>query len=243
MRTSAFRLFFIVLTVVSARAHAGRLPGALTSGDVKAITQRLAFPLATKVLRSAEALPTWPGFKIGLEGAASFPGGVANLGDGTGVKESATFLPRFYAAKGLFAGVEAAVALAPSESPTGNGCVGASGKITWLDERDGPWSSAFYGAYTYLDLFRGDFSGHTGEFGMVWSRDFVRLRPFLGVGALYAQGTVRSGLVLPGENQTSRRPAAHAFVGLEVEYPANLTLQLDFYNEHPAASLFLGQRF
>ncbi|MEZ4752306.1 MAG: hypothetical protein R3B54_17240 [Bdellovibrionota bacterium] len=230
----ALGLFFAVA------AGAASLPTGMSQSDVDKTVQVLGTGGATRLMRSAEPYPFYPGFKIGFEALFFSSSSLIGLGNGDGSVPPVLFIPRLYLAKGLIADVDLILSLLPGGIVPSLSTVGAALKWTFLSERENiPGSIAAYFSYTSLrGLDR--YVGTDLEFGLLASRDLVRVRPFLGLGVLLASGTVQN--TVSGQLE-GKHSAFHLFGGIEWELPANITLQLDLMNLNVQGSLLVGKRF
>lgn len=232
----------LVLVLHGGIASAASLPTGLSPEDIASLVRIVGFPSATRLMRSAEALPGWPGWKLGIEVAMSGAKDVADFGDRNGSVPQLLVLPRFYLSKGLSSNVELTLSTFPNNNPPGISTAGGALKWTYYREREGIASAAAYFGYTRVWAFHQDYVGNDVEMGTVVSKDFVRLRPYLGAAVLLAQGAVRPALART-PTQGSLQAALHSFIGLEWELPVALGAQLDLMNLTPMASFFLGKQF
>jgi len=222
-------------------AQAARLPNGLDVEAVRRLALVVGAPMSVRTLRSAETLDVWPGIKAGVEMPLAMTNAANEVGNANGIPEAVSLLPRLFVAKGLPGQFEFSLSFAPNVSPTGNASYGATFKWQFVDEKERPFAAAAYGGFTRVDVFRGDWKSTNLEAGLLISKDYVRLRPFLGAGILSVFGEVEANLAV-GAN-TATAILLHTFVGAEIEYPANFTLQLDFYNTRPGFSVFTGLRW
>ena len=119
--------------------------------------------------------------------------------------------------------------------------IGCILKYTFYTERENWVSAAMYLAYTGVSAFKESYKGSDIEFGAYFSKDYVRLKPFLGAGLLFARGEVDPLYVL--SKNSGWQSTVHFFLGLEFELPINFTAQLDLMNLSPAGSILLAKRF
>jgi hypothetical protein len=222
-------------------AQAARLPNGLDEEAVRRIALVVGAPMSARTMRSAETLATWPGIKAGVEMPMALTNASNEVGNGNGIPEAVSLVPRIFLAKGLPWGIELGLSLAPAVSPTGNATFGGTVKVQFADERDGFVSAAAYGGFTRVDAFRGDWRSNNFEAGVIASKDYVRVRPFVGAGALAVFGEVEATLAVASPRASTL--LVHTFLGAEIEYPANFTLQVDFYNTRPGFSGFVGYRW
>jgi hypothetical protein len=222
-------------------AEAARLPNGLDVEAVRRLGLVVGAPMSARPLRSAETLDVWPGIKAGVEVPMALTNASNDVGNGNGVPEALSLVPRLFLAKGLPWGTEISLSFAPAVSPTGNASFGTTVKVQFADEREGWGSAAAFGGFTRVDAFRGDWRSTNVEVGVIASKDYVRLRPFVGAGTLLVFGEVAPGLALGAPAATAA--VLHTFLGTEIEYPANFTVQIDFYNTRPGFSAFVGYRW
>lgn len=223
-------------------AHSASLSGNLVSSEIDQLTQSIGFPSTTRLLRSSEAYPSWPGAKIGAEIVAAGSGSIGGFGDRTGSSPALTIVPRIFLAKGLFSDLEILLAFFPAGSPTGITTMGGILKWSFYHEDNSWFTAAAFMGYTQISAFAGDFEGDDVEFGVSFSKDFVRIRPYLGGGVLAAKGSVKPGLAATAA-RSSLQTTLHLFAGVELELPVNVTFQFDLMNLTPMATFFIGKRF
>ncbi|MCB0406293.1 MAG: hypothetical protein KDD51_16045 [Bdellovibrionales bacterium] len=231
---AALSLFFATTLL------AASLPTGMTQAEVDKTVEVLGTGGATRLLRSAEPYPFYPGIKVGFEALFFSSSSLIGMGNGDGSMPPVLFVPRLYLAKGLVADVDLILSFLPGGVVPSLSTVGAALKWTFLSERENiPGSIAAYFAYTSLrGLDR--YLGTDLEFGLLASRDLVRVRPFLGLGVLFASGTVQN--TVSGQLE-GRHSTFHLFGGIEWELPANITLQLDLMNLNFQGSVFVGKKF
>lgn len=234
----------LLLIAISSSSVAGaaRLPNGLDTEAVRRLALVVGAPMSARPMRSAEALGLWPGIKAGVEMPLALTNASNDVGNGNGIPEAVSLVPRLFLAKGLWGKTELALSLAPAVSPTGNASFGGTFKVQLVDEREKWFSAAAFAGYTRIDAFRGDWRSDNFEVGVLASKDYVRIRPFLGASLLAVFGEVDAALAAPGNN-TASTVLAHTFLGAEIEYPANFTLQVDFFNLRPGFSTFVGFRW
>lgn len=222
---------------------ASSIPGQLSTTDVEKAARMIGMGGATKLLRSAEPYPSWPGLKIGAE-VSFFPGNrLLELGDRSGSATAFQPIPRIFLAKGIAERVEFIGSFFFSGLNTLSS-VGGILKWTAIPESEEWISLAAFGGYSSVTAFRGEFSGWAAEFGAVISKDYVRFRPYIGAAWMFAGGQFDPTLVASGVSaQTGPLFGTHVFVGTEWELPINLTLQADLTNLDPSITLFIGKKF
>ena len=79
--------------------------------------------------------------------------------------------------------------------------------------------------------------------GVIFSRDYVRLKPFVSLSALVVKGEINQDRLRANVDNTSWRSTLHASIGTEIELPVNMTAQLDFFNLAVGGSVFVGKKF
>jgi len=242
MRLTVITLLALLLAFAAVRVLAANLPGGLVPAEIDAVTQSIGFSATSRLLRSAETYPSWPGAKLGMELAVAPSRGIGGLGNGTGSIPSAHLVPRFFIAKGLFTDIELVLSFFPMLGPTGFKSMG--GFLKWSYHRESTtWlASAAYFGYTSITAYNGDYEGSNAEFGTVFSKDLVRLKPFAGGGILFAQGTVARTLAATSA-RSSLQATLHLFLGAELEFPVNVTFQFDLMNLVPMATLSVAKKF
>lgn len=234
-------LFLLALSAPS--AFSANLAGQLTGDEIGQVVNQLGGPGSTRLLRSAEAYPKfWPGLKVGLQFDMLFAGALEKLGNGTGNVPGFIPQPRFYISKALFLGLEAIFTFFPSSVMSTLGSTGGILKFNFYTEEERDIAVAFFAGYTSIAGLNGTYSGSSFEGGVYASRDFVRLRPYLGMAAIYAKGEVPLSHAATAENSASAL-MLHSFGGCEFNLPIDVTVQLDLYNISPGAALFFGKKF
>lgn len=232
----------LLLAIVLCRFGAGAmLPGALSVPQINDITKTLGMGSATRLLRAADAYPSYPGFKIGAEVLLLSPGHLGQLGNQTGAVTNLLPVPRFVLAKGLFSDLELVFSFLPFSLGTVS-TVGGALKWTFAPESEQWLAMAAWVGFTSATAYDGEFRGQTLEVGMVISKDYVRIKPFLGAAVMGARGNVAPGLAL-GPNESQTLLGTHVFAGFEIEMPVQLTIQIEAVNTDPAASFFIGKHF
>lgn len=234
-RLLLFLLFPIALNAAS-------LPSGLVPTEIEGVVRILGFPAVTRLLRSAEAYKPWPGIKVGGEVTISSTQDLATLGDKNGSVPQFTLLPRLYLSKGLFSELELILSTFPIRDPVGVATIGGILKWTFYQEKETWLSAAAYFGYTRVYAFHSDYVGNDVEFGIYFSKDWVRLKPFLGAAMLFAEGSVRPVLAKTAAT-SALQSTLHTFLGAEWEFPLNLGFQVDLMNLTPMGSLFIGKKF
>ena len=235
------KLLFTIFLLTSLPLVAATLPKAMTRDEVGGVISKIGFGGATRLMRSTEAYESFPGIKVGMEFAFLPTDELNTYGDRSGSIPSVTPAPRFYLAKGLFADTELIFNLFfPSIVDTVS-TVGGILKWNFHKEEDSWFSSAAYFGYTRVNAFKGNFTGDDFELGIYASKDYVRVKPYLGSALLIAHGTVPAANA-PFAN-TAWEATTRIFLGLEVEMLANLTFQVELIRFSPAASLLIAAKF
>lgn len=236
-----YSLILWACALIGAPVSASNLPGSMSEADVDRVIEIIGVAGTGRLLRSAEAYESFPGLKFGFE-VLMVPGrNLATLGDGTGNISSVTPTPRIYLAKGLFLDLELILSVfPPSEVNTVSSFSGIL-KYTFFQEQATWLSGSFFLGVTKINAFSGNYTGTNVEVGMVLSRDYVRIKPFLGASALLVSGEV--GTTFTTGRSSGSIATLHAFAGTEIELPLNFTVQLDLFNLALGASLFVGKKF
>jgi hypothetical protein len=115
-------------------------------------------------------------------------------------------------------------------------------KWTFRTEQDTWASGALYAGFTHVNAYSDSYLGNDEEFGVEISKDYVRLKPYFGVGLLLAQGTFAPQLLVVPENAASYA-TIHTFLGAEIEMPANVTFQLDLMNLTMQGTILISKHF
>lgn len=225
-------------------AHGSQLPGNLSPSDVDRVTEIVGVHSAMRMMRSAETYPSFPGVKLGVEVFSLAERGLNNLGDGTGNLPGLNPVPRLYLAKGLFLETELVFSFFPVSDVNPVATLGVMVKHCFYQETETWLSLAFYGAVTDVEGFNSAYDGTGVEVGVVASRDYVRLKPYVGLGALAVRGEVNPSLLAAGNTDNDTWVTTlHAFIGAEIELPLNFTVQADLYNLSFGMSFFVGKKF
>lgn len=241
-RRRPFFPFAFCLVLLLASVSAKGLPGSLGDADVDRVVEVVGIGGATRLLRSAEAYESWPGMKFGFEVLMVPTRNLNSLGDGTGTLPGLLPTPRLYLAKGLFSELELILNFFPPSDVNRIATLGLLVKYTFFQEKDSWLSAAFYGAYTRIKGFEGKYKGTDIEVGMVVSKDLVRLKPYVSLGALLASGSVSPDIVSTPKTSSSFS-TLHIAIGTEVDYPIHFAGQIDFWNLSLGASFFVGKKF
>ena len=117
------------------------------------------------------------------------------------------------------------------------------GSLKWMavDERESDFAGAFFAAYTSLSGFEKSYIGKNIELGALASKDFVRVRPFVGTGILFASGEVPANLATRPAERAGSHYTVHSFLGCEIQLPITITIQIDLMNLTPIATLLIGK--
>lgn len=236
-----FRLYLFAL-LGALRVDAASLPGQLSPTEVDRVVEVVAVGATTRLLRSAEPYVLFPGLKVGLEIAIVPSRDLNDMGDRLGSLPTAMPVPRVFFSKGLFLNLELMFNFFPFSLVNSISTFGGALKWTFFQETKSWLNGAAYIAFTNISAFEKTFTGGTVELGALLSKDYVRLKPYLGFGLIFARGSVTSSLARTTDN-TGAYSTLHAFVGAEIEMPVNLGFQLDMFNLAPAGTLFVGKKF
>ena len=220
---------------------AARLPRNITEGQLSTLVKTLAFGNATKTMRSAEPYPALPGFKIALETTLVPSSNMNDMGDGSASLPLVIPSPRLHLTKGVGQDLEFSINLSTQQLLQTMASIGMMGKWSFIDEKDSFATAALFSSFTQLNGFNDSFSGKDFEVGVLASKDYVRLKPYIGAGIILATASVPKSICTVTQNKTVFSP--HLFVGAEIELPMNISLQLDFADSVPTGSFALGYRF
>lgn len=234
---------FLLLLFIQRIATSATLPRQLTPSDISKVVEYIGAATVTKLLRSAEPYPFFfPGIKIGIE-INMFPADeVYRLGNALGSGAGVLPMPRLHIAKSLFPDWEVIASFLPNSINSPVNTWGGILKYSFVTEEDSSYSAAVFGGMTWIRGFNAAYEGMDYEAGIVLSKDFVRLRPYLGATALLATGTVLPAFALTSDNAATRL-LIHSFLGAEILLPVSLSFQLDLFNLSPKASIFVGKTF
>lgn len=240
---NSLKIYFLVfsLSLASSKLYAARLPQGTNENELSQLVQTLAFGNVTKVMRSAEAYPTFPGFKIAIETTLIPSGNLNEMGDGSASLPKIIPSPRVILSKGIGLNTELSFNLSSQQLIETMASYGLLAKWSFMNEQDFFATSAAFTSFTNLSGFNDTFNGKEFEIGILASKDFVRLKPYLGLGLLLATASVPKTVCMITQQKTVFGP--HIFIGAEVELPMNITLQLDFTDWIPSSSFALGYRF
>ncbi len=229
------------LLVASFSARGANLPSGITGPEIDQLIERIGFPATTRLLRAAHSYPSWPGFRIGIDVTIA-PQPSFQIGDKNGSEPKVYVLPRLHVTKGLWEGAELILSVLPIYDQPGYAANGGILKWCFYQEKEGWLSVSVFSGYTNVSAFRGDYSGNNFEFGFYASKDYVRLKPYVGLSTILAQGGLKSGLAKTAVT-SSMRATLHAFIGMELEYPVTFAGEFGLTNLNPSFTLFLGKRF
>ncbi len=223
---------------------ASTLPGALGPSDVGRIVEIIGIPAVARPLRSAEAYATWPGLKLGFEVLAIGERGLNLLGNGTGTLPNLSPVPRLYLSKGLFYDSEITISFFPTSEVNPVATLGVIFKYCFYQEQADWLSIAGYLGFTDVEAFRSQYHGTDIEVGVILSKDYVRMKPYLGLAILVARGEVdRALLASRVTDNDAWQSTLHAFLGTEFELPLTFGAQVDLFNLSLGASFFVGKKF
>ncbi|MBY0369441.1 hypothetical protein K2X33_02070 [bacterium] len=233
-----FALFALLLCGIGSAAT---LPGALTVPQIEEVTRVLGMGAATRILRAADAYPSWPGTKIGVETVFLSTGNLRLLGNQTGSIDNLLIAPRIYLSKGLFQRLELTLSALPFALNTA-ATYGGALKWTFAPESEQWAAMAAWVGVTQVNAFQGEFEATTAEVGVVISKDYVRLKPFIGAALMASRGHVHPALAqsIP---EGAIGLGTHLFVGAEIELPVQVSFQVEAVNADPAVSFFVGKHF
>ncbi len=236
-------LFFLSASFLgSGSALGASLPTGLDRAEIEQIIERIGFQASTRLLRGAEAYPPWPGIRFGVDVSVSPQMDFSTLGDRNGSEPKLYVLPRFHFVKGLWGNVEIIFSSLPVTNQPGYSATGGILKWSFYKETAGWLSVSAFTGYTYVSAFRGDYTGNNFEFGLYASKDYVRLKPYLGASVLVAQGGVRPTLAKTAF-VSSLKGTLHIFLGMELEYPVTIAGEFGLFNLSPSFTLLIGKRF
>ncbi|NBX83296.1 hypothetical protein EBQ90_09435 [bacterium] len=245
------RFFFGFLVIYGPSLSAAKLSGQLKPAEIQTLVQKVGFGSASRLLRSAETYPLWAGMKIGLELPITPSGGLAEYGDGMGTIGGLLMGPRLYLCKGLSDGFEITFNFFKPEMLNTPGTLGAILKYNFLTEERAIATISAFAAYTTVNSFTSSqsdelnpviaYSGADFEVGVYGSKDYVKFKPYGGVGVLMAQGTVIPELAV--SQNSAWQGTIHLFVGSEFEWPMNFSAQVDFMNLAMMGSLGWAFKF
>ncbi len=223
------------------QALAANLPTGITGPEIDQLIEKIGFPSSTRLLRAADPYPAWPGVRIGVDVSIS-PQASFQIGDKNGSEPNVFVLPRIHFTKGLWKGAELIFSTLPITEQPGYAATGGILKWCLYQEKEGWLSVSAFTGYTNVSAFRGDYNGNNFEFGFYASKDYVRLKPYVGGSVMLAQGGIRPSLAKTPVT-SSMKSTLHAFIGIELEYPVTFAGQFSLFNLNPSFSLFVGKRF
>lgn len=230
---------------------ASKLAGGLKPAEVENIIQKVGFGSASRLMRSAETYPLWAGIKVGLELPVTPAAGMSDYGDGNGTIGSILVGPRIYLCKGLADGFEITFNFFQPQMLNTPASFGTILKYNFATE-DKNWASVstFFG-YTSVSAFSSSkgselkptiaYNGTDIELGVYASRNYIKMKPYAGLGVLLAQGQILPELTV--SESSAWQGTIHLFMGSEFEWPMNFTAQLDFMNLAVMGSLAFTFKF
>lgn len=228
--------------VLAPSLRAANLPGALAPAEIDRVVELVGTGATTRIIRSGEPYELWPGLKVGMEIAVVPSHDVNLMGDQLGSLPAAIPVPRLFLVKGLAFNLELAINFFPFSLVNSISTFGGSLKWSFLDEAATFMHGAAFFSFTNISAFDRTYSGSNIEIGGVISKDYVRLKPYLGAGILFAKGSVNPGLARTSDN-TGSHSTLHGFLGAEIELPVDVGFQLDLMNLSPSGSIFFGKKF
>jgi hypothetical protein len=224
--------------------QASSLAKKLSASDIRRVVEIIGLPAAARLMRSAETYPSWPGVKIGIEVLALGERGLNDIGDRSGTLPSVNPIPRLYLSKGLFWDTELTISFFPTSDVNPVATLGVMLKHCFYQEQTDWLSLSAFVGITDIEAFRSSYHGTDFEAGLLISKDYVRLKPYVGLGVLIARGEVDRTLLDTGVADNDAWAATlHAFIGTEIELPLTFGAQLDLFNLAVGASFFVGKKF
>lgn len=236
-----FSLFLLLVALRCSPLPAATISHSITPTEFDRMLEILGYGGVTRLMRSADAYPSFPGFKLGVEIALTPTRGINDMGDGTGTLPGMILAPRIYMAKGLFSNLEIIFSFFSNKFLDSLTSIGSILKYTFYSERTNFVSAALFMGYTSSSGFETTWKGSNIEFGAYFSKDYVRLKPFLGASLLFAHGEIPVAYAI--DKNSGWQSTVHFFLGLEFDFPLNITVQLDMMNLAPSGTLLLGRRF
>ena len=234
----------VLVLAITSQASASTLSGKLTPSDISRINEIVGIPSVARPLRSAESYESWPGLKIGFEVLFLGERGLNDLGDRSGTLPKVSPVPRLYLSKGLFYDLEMTISFFPTSEVNPVSTLGVIFKYCFYQEQSDWLSIAAFLGFTDVEAFRSAYHGTDVEAGILLSKDFVRLKPYLGLGVLAARGEVSRTTLATGVTENSAWVSTlHAFLGTEIELPLTFGAQVDLFNLSLGASFFVGKKF
>ncbi len=233
---------FLLILAWCESIRAASLPTGLGPTEIDHVVEVIGTGSTVRLLRSAEPLELFPGIKLGLEIAIVPTRDLNNMGNQDGSLPVAIPVPRFYFAKGLFFNLELILNLFPVNIANSLSTFGGSLKWTFFNENQNWLHGAAFLSFTNISGFERTYSGNNIEMGGVVSKDFVKLKPYMGGGLLFARGNVSSAVARTADT-SGAHSTLHLFVGAEVELPLSLGFQLDLMNLSPSGIIFFGVKF
>lgn len=234
-----------LLLLLAVPTYASNLSTGMNSAEVDQVVERLGQGAASKLLRSAESYRDFfPGIKISVEINTLYAKDLDGFGDSNGTVGGFIPVPRLNFAKSLILDLEWIFNYFPGATSSSISGWGSIIKWNFYKDKSMYLDGAVYIGFTKVDGANGDYAGSDYEGGFYVSRDYVKYRPYLGLGILMAKGAVSSGLVKPGANFESTQSTLHAFLGSELVLPLiTLAGQLDMFNLSPRISVSIGKKF
>jgi hypothetical protein len=224
-------------------SNATELPGQLSGDNIKYASEVMGFGTNHRPW-TAPAIPSEGlGLDLGLESAFVFRRDLENIGNGQGVVPRIVPVPRFWAAWDLPRDIQVSASLAPGWLFDGVTSVGFGGQ--WVFARDEEIRTNFSAlmTYTFADSFD-DMRTHVTGLAAQAARDMESWQPYIGLGMLVANGTVKNNRQAPTVDAGPyTSPAIHVFVGLNLNILGKFSLQLDIANRYISAGLLLAQKF
>lgn len=237
------KVWLVLLLMIAHSAMGVTLSTGLSPGDIDQIVQLIGQASATKLLRSAEPMKEFfPGIKLGLEFNLISPENMQSFGNGDGSAPGLLPLPRFYVSKSLPWNFEAIFSFFPTQLANSVATWGSILKYTFYDEQHTFVSAAAYAGYTSVRAFNSNYQGSDFEVGVYASKDYVRFKPYAGLGLLFAHGAVNP-LYARTSVTDSSQSTLHPFLGAEFILPVDITAQFDLLNLSPRASVSIGKAF
>jgi len=236
------KLFLLGFFLQSFSVLGVQLPTGLGIRDIEEIRDTFGGANLMQSMRSAESYETWTGIRLGLQMLFVPTDSLRRLGNKDGSMPGITPIPRISLTKGLPLNMEVNLNFFPFESINAVNTYGGQLKWNFLHEVDSYFAGAMYVGYSWFSAFEKSYSGQGVEFGVVASKDYVRLKPYAGLGMVVSKGEVEISLA-SGSTSTIWALGSHAYVGVEIETPLVLAAQISLRNLYLHGAIMVGGRF
>ncbi len=222
---------------------ATELSGHLSEGEIKEAGKILGLGAAHRAWTAPAVSNDDLGLDLGLESTFIYRRDLNDMGDGTAVIPGYIPVPRLWFAWDLPANFQISGSYAPGALFDGINALGIAGQFTFFrDDNTRAAMSALLG-YTYVEAF-GDLRTHVTDIAAQATRDLDQWQPYIGVGVLIGNTTVKNSREAYGVDPGPYTiPAVHVYVGANLNISGKFAFQLDLAGDKFSGALLIANRF